>query len=81
MKKLTVQLTIEELQTLVTLADNQLFRIEYLDSKLPGNVGNPETLRIAQAAVRVLQDALKRAKGFKTGDNGSFVLKAGSSSN
>jgi hypothetical protein len=78
MKKISVQLTFEELQTLVTMADNQLFRIKYIDSKIPGNIRNPETLRAAQAATEILQDALRREKGFKPRDNG-LVLKASSS--
>ena len=65
MKKIRVELTREELQTLVTMADNQLFRIKYIDSKIPGNIRNPETLRQSQAAVQVLQDALRKEKGFK----------------
>ena len=66
MKKIRVDLSVEELQTLVTMADNQLFRIKFIDSKIPGNVRNPELLRAAQSAVQVLQDALKKEKGFKT---------------
>jgi hypothetical protein len=65
MKKIRVELSIEELQTLVTMADNQLFRIKYIDSKIPGNVRNPEVLRSAQSAVQVLQEALSKEKGFK----------------
>ena len=33
MRKITVQLTVEELQALVTLAENQFFRIKFLDPK------------------------------------------------
>ena len=73
MEKITVELTLEELQTLVTMADNQLFRIRYLDSKIPGNISNPQDLRTAQAAVRILQDALKKEKGFRPDDG--FALK------
>jgi hypothetical protein len=73
MERITVELTLEELQTLVTMADNQLFRIKYIDSKIPGNITNPQDLRTAQAAVRVLQDALKKEKGFKPDD--SLALK------
>ena len=68
MKKIRVELTLEELETLVTMADNQLFRIKYIDSKIPGNIRNPQALRTAQAAVQVLQDALKKEKGFKSRD-------------
>jgi hypothetical protein len=74
-KKICVELTVGELQTLVTMADNQLFRIKFIDSKLPGNISNPQAIRAAQAAVQVLQDALKKEKGFNARDNETLVLK------
>jgi len=65
MKKITLQLTAEELQALVTLSQNQFFRLKYIDPKMPGYKVHPEELRAAQSAVQVLQDALKKEKGFK----------------
>jgi hypothetical protein len=65
MKKITVQLTAAELQALVTLSENQFFRLKYIDPKMPGYKVQPEALRVAQSAVQVLQDALKKDKGFK----------------
>jgi len=65
MAKITIQLTTEELQALLTLADNQFFRIKYIDPKLPGHKARPEELRAAQSAVQVLQNALKAVKGLK----------------
>jgi hypothetical protein len=65
MKKITVQLTAEELRALVTLSENQFFRLKYIDPKMPGYKVQPEALRVAQSAVQVLQDALKKDKGFK----------------
>ncbi len=64
-KKITVQLTLEELQAILTLADNQLFRVKYIDPKMPGYVARPEELRAANSAVLVLQNAVRKAKGFK----------------
>lgn len=55
----------EELQALLTLADNQFFRIKYIDPKIPGHKERPDELRAAQSAVQVLQNALKTEKGFK----------------
>ena len=51
MKKLTVQFTLEELQELLELVDNQLFRMKYIDSKIPGHRPNPEKLRAATSAI------------------------------
>jgi hypothetical protein len=65
MKKVTVQLTPEELQALVTLAENQFFRIKYIDPKMPGYKARPDQVQAAESAVQVLQSALKREKGFK----------------
>ena len=65
MKKITVQLTAEELQALVTLSENQFFRLKYIDPKMPGYQAHPEALRVAQSAVQVLEDALRKEKGFR----------------
>jgi hypothetical protein len=63
MKKITVQLTVEELQVLVTLTDNQFFRLKYIDPKMPGYKVDPEELRTAQSGVQVLKNALNKVKG------------------
>jgi len=65
MKKISVSLTVEQLQALVTLADNQLFRVKYIDPKMPGYVVQPKELEIATSAVQILGDALKAAKDSK----------------
>ena len=65
MAKMSIELTMEELQALVTLADNQLFRVKYIDPKLPGHKARPDELLAAQSAVQVLQNALKAKKGFR----------------
>jgi len=65
MAKITIQLTTEELQALLTLADNQFFRIKYIDPKIPGHKARPDELRAAQSAVQVLQNPLKAVKGFR----------------
>lgn len=65
MKKISVSLSLDELQALVTLADNQLFRVKYIDPKMPGYVVKPKELEVASAAVQVLGEALKAAKDAK----------------
>jgi hypothetical protein len=65
MKKISVELSLEELQAIVTLADNQLFRVKYIDPKMPGYVSHPEELAVSKSALQVLQDALNAAKGIK----------------
>ena len=66
MKKYSVQFTLEELQELLELVDNQLFRMKYIDSKIPGHKPNPDKLKAATTAVQNLRDTFKSAKGFKT---------------
>ena len=65
MAKIRIELTMEELQALLTLASNQFFRMKYIDPKLPGHKERPDELRAAQSAVQVLETALKAKKGFK----------------
>jgi len=65
MAKIAIELTAEELQAVLTLADNQFFRMKYIDPKIPGHKERPDELRAAQSAVQVLQNALKAEKGFK----------------
>ena len=66
MKKIAIHLNIQELKTILMLADNQLFRMKFIDPKLPGHFNNGEQLRSAQAVVGILKDACKEASGFKT---------------
>ena len=57
MAKIAIHLTVEELQALLTLADNQFFRMKYIDPKIPGHKERPEELRAAQSAVQVFASA------------------------
>jgi hypothetical protein len=65
MAKIRIELTTEELQSLLTLASNQFFRMKYIDPKIPGHKERPDELRAAQSAVQVLETALKAKKGIK----------------
>lgn len=64
MKKISVQLTVEELQAILTLTENQFFRMRFIDPKLPGYKANPEELEHAKSAVEALQAAMKKEKGL-----------------
>jgi hypothetical protein len=65
MKKISVELTLPELQAVVSLADNQLFRVKFIDPKMPGYVSKPDEIAVSKAALQVLQEALNTAKGLK----------------
>ena len=73
MSKIAVQLTIEELQELLELVDNQLFRMKFIDPKIPGFKNNPEKLQAANSAVQTLREAFRKGKGFKTKDDGGWT--------
>ncbi len=51
-----------ELQAAVKLADNQIFRMKFIDPKMPGYVRHPEQIEVSKAAFQVLQDALNNAR-------------------
>lgn len=51
MKKLTLDFTPEELGILTTMASDQLFRKQFIDSKMPGFKPNREELDMCKALV------------------------------
>lgn len=63
MKKISVQLTLEELQAVVTLTENQFFRMKYIDPKMPG-YRPPQDFEAAKSGAAVLVAALKTEKGW-----------------
>lgn len=70
MKKITVHLTVEELQALVTLTENQFFRIKFLDPKIPGYKARPDELKFAQSAVAAIRRVLDQEKGYTGTEKG-----------
>jgi len=63
---LSVKFTVEEAQALLEMVENQLFRMKFIDSKLPGHRADPDKVRVSASAVGILQEAYKKAKGFAT---------------
>ncbi len=51
MKKLTLDFTPEELGILTTMASDQLFRKQFIDSKMPGFKPNREELDMCKSLV------------------------------
>jgi len=68
MEDVAIKMSAEELRALLEMVDNQLFRMKYIDSKIPGHRNKPEELKLATAAVGILREAFKRARGIKTRD-------------
>ena len=65
MQEITVKLSLEEIQALLGMVENQLFRMKFIDTKLPGHKPNLEKQRGCASAVSTLQEAFKKAKGYK----------------
>ena len=59
-------MSVDEVQALLELVDNQLFRMKFIDSKLPGHKSNPEKLQLATSAVTRLKDGFQKAKGLRS---------------
>lgn len=68
MQQLSLKLSVDEVQALLELVDNQLFRMKFIDTKLPGHKANPEKLRLATSAVTTLRASFSKAKGFRSTD-------------
>lgn len=63
MKTVKVELTVEELLLLSTLASDQLFRHEFIDPKMPGYKGDPAELALGKNLVVRLRALAREASG------------------
>ena len=70
-KKIKIDLSGEELKVLANLAENEFFRMRYIDPRMPGYTISPETFRASQSATSVLSDAMKKERGFPDKSVGS----------
>ena len=50
-----LELTVDEISLLVSLASDQLFRREFIDPKMPGYKADPVEVRLGKALVKRLQ--------------------------
>jgi hypothetical protein len=62
MTTITVKLTAKELQTLISLASDQLFRREFIDPRMPGHKSNPAELSLGKKLVERLRSMADREK-------------------
>lgn len=60
MTLITLKLTAPELLLLTTLASDQLFRREFIDTKMPGHRANPAETRLGKALVHRLRCLVDR---------------------
>ena len=64
MRKISVQLTPEELRALLSMSENQIFRQKFVDPKFPGHKSQPHYLQASESAMGVLKSAVGKEKGF-----------------
>ena len=64
MELLTVKLNVYQLKALLELVDNQLFRMKFIDSRIPGHIAKPEELALATAAIDTLRKTYNKAMGI-----------------
>jgi hypothetical protein len=53
-KNINLPLTPEELKALISLAESQMFRMKFIDPRIPGYKITPEAFSAAQSALRLL---------------------------
>ncbi len=59
MKSFNVSLTVDQIKALLQISQNQIFRLKFLDPKMPGYKAHPGELEAAESAVQVLEAVLK----------------------
>ena len=75
MTLISVKFTTQEIELLSSLATDQLFRREFIDSRLPGFRSNPADLSLGKKLVermRLTADRIKKAPGAKR--NGAHAV-------
>jgi hypothetical protein len=69
-KRVTMTLTAPELELLGSLAEDQLFRREFIDPKMPGYRPNGAELQLAKQLVERLRQLRNEAAGISGGQRG-----------
>jgi len=67
MKNVKVELTVEELLLMTTLASDQLFRREFIDPKMPGYKGDPKEVALGKDLVARLRLIIRQVSGAPAG--------------
>jgi hypothetical protein len=63
MKKLTVQMATDQMRAVLDLADDQIFRLKFIDRKVPGYKYDAQKVESGMLGVEVLRQALKGEQG------------------
>jgi hypothetical protein len=73
--RITVKFTAKEIELLSTLASDQLFRREFIDSRLPGTRLNPAELSLGKQLLARLRSLADRAARIAPEKNGAPAPK------
>ncbi|HYP06897.1 MAG TPA: hypothetical protein VER03_11760 [Bryobacteraceae bacterium] len=73
-QKVRLQLTVEQVKAVATLLEDQVFRVKFIDPKMPGYKKNPEQVLAAEAALAILKDSVKSSAPSARHDATSFRL-------
>jgi len=63
-KKISFSLSLEELQALLELCENQLFRMKFIDPKM-GHTMRPELRKASESAMEALREAYRKSRGLR----------------
>ncbi len=64
-RNVRIELSVEQLQANIRFLEDQIFRVKFIDPKIPGNRTNLEHINAAESALAVMQEALKTCSGPK----------------
>jgi hypothetical protein len=67
MKNVKLELTVEELLLVTTLASDQLFRREFIDPKMPGYKGDPKEVALGKDLVVRLRSIIRQVSESSAG--------------
>ncbi len=59
MKRISLTLTVDELKLLASLAEDQLFRRQFIDPKMPGYKGSAEDITLGKSLLGRMQNMLE----------------------
>lgn len=66
MTRITLTLTVQEIELLATLASDQLFRREFIDPKMPGHRSNAGEITLGKTLVERLKTVADPSRAKRT---------------
>jgi hypothetical protein len=73
-QKVRLQLTVEQVKAVTTLLEDQVFRVKFIDPKMPGYKKNPEQVLAAESALAILKESVKSSTPSARPDVSAFRL-------